>query len=169
MPTSRRLSMPLIVMFGLIIAVVAFAGPANADYSPHATVSVSNEAPAAGSSITFSGSGFTAGEKVTLKLDNGFQFNSVFANASGAFSEIITLPAGVTGTHTIVATGTTSGRTASLKIQVGGVGASAGTTSSGSGLAFTGADVIGIGALAVLLLLGGGLMRFARGRRKVTI
>jgi hypothetical protein len=163
--------MPLIVMFAMIIAVVTFAGSANAvgPYTIQPTVSVSNQAPAAGSSITFSGSGFAAGEKVTISLDNGKQFPSVFANASGAFSETITLPAGVTGTHTITATGTTSGHSASIKIQVAGVGASGGTTASGSGLAFTGASVIGIIALGVLLLVGGGLMLLAGRRRKAKI
>jgi hypothetical protein len=169
MPTSRRLSMPLIVMFGLIIAVVAFAGPANADYSrPHATVSVSNQAPAAGSSITFCGSGFAAGEKVTVALDNGTQFPSVFANASGAFCEALVLGVNLEGAHTITATGVTSGRTSSIKIQVAGVGASAGTTAAASGLAFTGASVIGISALGGLLLVGGGLMLLAGRRRKFT-
>jgi hypothetical protein len=161
--------MPLIVMFAMIIAVVTFAGSANADYSPHATVSVSNQAPAAGSSITFSGSGFAAGEKVTIRLDNGKQFPSVFANASGAFSEVLVLGANLAGAHTITATGTTSGHSASIKIQVGGVGASGGTTASGSGLAFTGAYVIGIIALGGLLLLGGGLMLLAGRRRKAKI
>jgi hypothetical protein len=37
MPTSKRLRAPIIVMFGMVMAVVAFAGPANAaDYPPTA-------------------------------------------------------------------------------------------------------------------------------------
>jgi hypothetical protein len=170
MSASKRPTATLIALFGLIIAVVAFAGPANAvGYATQPKVSVSNQAPAAGSSITFCGSGFAAGEKVTVALDNGTQFPSVVASASGAFCEVLVLGVNLSGAHTITATGTTSGRTSSAKIQVGGVGASAIPNASGTGLAFTGAAVIGIGALAVLLLLGGGLMRFARRRRKVTI
>ena len=168
MPTSRRLSMPLIVMFAMIIAVVAFAGPANAAYVTPPTVSVSNQAPAAGSSITISGSGFTPGETVTIRLDNGTHFPSVVANASGSFSEVLVLGVNLSGAHTITATGTTSGRTSSIKIQVGGVGASAIPNASGTGLAFTGASVIGISALGGLLLVGGGLMLLAGRRRKFT-
>jgi hypothetical protein len=169
MPTSRRLSMPLIVMFAMIIAVVTLAGPANAvGYANQPKVSVSNQAPAAGSSITISGSGFTPGETVTIRLDNGTQFPSVVANASGSFSEVVVLGVGLAGAHTITATGTTSGHSASIKIQVAGVGASAIPNASGTGLAFTGASVIGIGALGGLLLVGGGLMLLAGRRRKFT-
>jgi hypothetical protein len=167
MPTSRRLSMPLLVMFAMIIAVVAFAGPANAaSYATQPTISVSNQAPAAGSSITISGSGFTPGETVTLVLGNGTHFPSVVANASGSFSEVVVLGVSLSGPQTITATGATSGHTAKIQIQVGGVSASAGTTAAG--LAFTGASVIGISALGGLLLVGGGLMLLAGRRRKFT-
>ena len=41
MPTSKRLRRPLIVMSGLTIALVSFAGPANADeYPPSAPTQV---------------------------------------------------------------------------------------------------------------------------------
>jgi hypothetical protein len=167
MPTSRRLSMPLIVMFAMIIAVVTFAGPVNAaPYATQPTISVSNQAPAAGSSITISGSGFAPGETVTIVLGNGTHFPSVVANASGSFSEVVVLGVSLSGPQTITATGTTSGHTAKIQIQVGGVSASAGTTAAG--LAFTGASVIGISALGGLLLLGGGLMLLAGRRRKFT-
>jgi len=163
--------MPLIVMFAMIIAVVTLAGPANAvaPYVHQPTLTVSNQTPAAGSSITISGSGFTPGETVTIVLDNGTHFPSVVANSSGSFSEVLVLGVGLSGAHTITATGTTSGHTAKIQIQVAGVGASGGTTSAGSGLAFTGASVIGIIALGGLLLLGGGLMLLAGRRRKFNI
>ena len=64
-------------------------------------------------------------------------------------------------------TGTTAGTgtTASAPLQVAGVTASA-PTSTSSGLAFTGTNAIGIGALGGLLLVGGGAMVFAGRRRK---
>jgi hypothetical protein len=110
MLTSKRLRAPLIVMFGMIIAVVAFAGPANASkgYPPTAPVQVLG----------------------------------------------VSLNAGVPASATV-------------PLQVAGVSASATPAAVSSGLAFTGTNAIGIGALGGLLLLGGGLMLFAGKRRKV--
>jgi hypothetical protein len=164
MPTSKRLRAPLIALFGVIIAVVAFAGPANAYGPTPPTTSVSNQNPTAGSAVKFCGSGFQPGETVTIALDTTAQ-PSVVADSSGAFCTTIVLGATLTGTHTLTATGTTSGAKSSTQIQIAGVRASAGTTTSG-GLAFTGAAVIGIGALGGLLLVGGATMVLAGRRRK---
>jgi hypothetical protein len=166
MPTSRRLSAPLIVMFGVIIAMVAFAGPAGAaPYTTAPTTSVSDQTPAAGSSVTFCGSGFQAGETVAITLDTGTEYPSVVADTSGAFCTTIVLGASLSGTHTLTATGATSGATSSTTITVAGASANAGTTTTG-GLAFTGAAVIGIGALGGLLLVGGAALVVAGRRRK---
>src|ERR1017187_5656765 len=169
MSTSKRLRAPLIVMFGVIMAVVAFAMPANADpYVHHATTSVSNQSPAAGSSLTFCGQGFLPGETVTITLDHSISYPSVTTDTSGAFCTTIVLGATLTaGTHTLTATGATSGRTSGTTIQVLGASASAAPTTSG--LAFTGANAIGIGALGGLLLLGGAALVVAGKRRKVNI
>jgi len=107
MSTSKRLRAPLIVMFGMFIAMMAFTGPANA----------------------------ATGDTYPLQV------------------------AGVSLTSNAPAAGTS----ASVPVKVAGVSASAGT----SGLAFTGANAIGLGALGGLLLVGGGLMLFAGKRRKV--
>jgi hypothetical protein len=168
MSVIKRLHAPLIVMFGVIIAMVAFATPSNAaPYTTQPTTSVSDQTPAAGGTITFSGSGFLPGETITITLDNGTTFPSVVANAAGAFSTTITLSAGLSGTHTLTATGTTSGRTSSTTIQVAAASANAGVAPSTGGLAFTGAAVVGIGALGALLLVGGAAMVLAGRRRKV--
>ena len=165
MPSSKRFFAPLIVMFGLIIAVVAFAGPSSAyPGGTLPTTSVSNQDPTAGSSVTFCGSGFQPGETVTITLGTTAK-PSVVADSSGAFCTTVVLGATLTGTQTLTATGTTSGSTSSQQIRVAGVSASAGTTSGG--LAFTGAAVIGIGALGGLLLVGGATMVLASRRRKV--
>jgi hypothetical protein len=153
-------------MFGVIIAVVAFAGPANA-YPPGTlpTTTVSTQTPTAGSSVQFCGSGFQPGESVAIALDTTVQPSAV-ADASGAFCTTVVLGATLTGTHTLTAVGITSGSTSSLQIRI--AGASAGTTPSG-GLAFTGAAVIGIGALGGLLLIGGATMVLASRRRKANV
>lgn len=184
MPTSRRLSVPFIVMFGVIIAAVAFAGPASASpYKDHPRISVSSEHPKAGSRLTVCGSGFARDTRVTIKLD-GRTLSSVDAHDSGHFCTTIRLPEGVTGAQTIVATGA-DGRTASVRIYIIGrsrdhdhgdrdkgvgrnssapikvalVSASAEPAGMGGVLAFSGA--------AVLLLVGGGVTLLAGRRRKV--
>jgi hypothetical protein len=165
MRTKSRLGAPLIVFFGVIIAMVAFSGPANAAYGDQPTTSVSDQTPAAGSSLTFCGSGFQSGETVTITLDNSTKYPSVTADAAGDFCTTIVLGASLSGTHTLTATGTTSGITSSTTIKVLAVGANAAPTTSG--LAFTGATAIGIGALGGLVLVGGGMILFATRRRKV--
>jgi len=168
MPAGKRFAAPLIVMFGVIIAMVASATPSDAaPYTTQPTTSVSNQAPAAGSALTFCGTGFQAGETVTIALDNSSRYPSVVADASGAFCTTVVLGATLSGTHTLTATGATSGRTSSTTIQVAAVTANAAVPSTG-GLAFTGAAVIGIGALGGLLLVGGAIMVLAGRRRRAT-
>ncbi len=98
MPTKRRLGAPLILMFGVIIALVAFAAPANAGqgqgqgpyqgqggggggqgpyqgqgqgpHHRHPTVSVSHERARAGDRVQCRGTGFQPGETVTIGSDN---------------------------------------------------------------------------------------------------
>jgi hypothetical protein len=226
MTTSRRFSGPFIVMFAMIIAMVAVAGPASAmPYKEQPTISVSSDHPRAGSRLTVCGSGFVRDKRVTVTLGKRTELSSVVANHWGHFCTTIRVP-DVTGPQWIVAKGA-EGRTASVlihiigrdrghdhgvgdqgvggsssvpvkvvpidvlgvsanssvpvqvlgvsasssvpvKVKVAGVSASGGTTAAGSGLAFTGASVIGIGALGGLLLVGGGLMLLAGRRRKFT-
>jgi len=96
MSTSKRLRAPLIMMFGVLTAVVTFAGPASAADSVYP--------PAAGTQVL----GTTASTTVT---------------ASGA-------------------------------------------TASANGLAFTGANALGVGALGGLLLAGGATLVLVGKRRK---
>lgn len=175
MPRTKRPFGVLVAVLGVLIAAVAFAGPANAvnPYVDSAATSVSDQTPAAGSSFTVTGSGFQPGETVTVRLRGGATLGTTTADAGGNFSLRVTLPAGVTGTQTIVSTGETSGATSSITIQVGGVGTTAGdgtgSTSGGNNddaLANTGALVLGISTLALMLLVGGTLMLFAVRRRK---
>jgi LPXTG-motif cell wall-anchored protein len=103
MPTNKRLRAPLIAMFGMIMAIVAFAGPANA-------------AP------------------------------PVYPPPGGT---------------EVLGTSASSGVSAqSAPVEVAGVSAAT------SGLAFTGTNAIGIGALGGLLLVGGGAMVLTARRRK---
>jgi hypothetical protein len=119
MSTSKRLRAPLMVTFGVIMAAMTFAGPANAA----------------------TGSGYPVGTGITV------------LGASASAGTVASAPtvAGVTATApTVTATAPTVTATAPT-----------------SGLAFTGTNAIGIGALGGLLLVGGGAMVFAGRRRKV--
>jgi hypothetical protein len=170
MPLSKRTSAAVVAVLGLIMAAVAFAGPASAaPYSDQSRVSVSTQTPAAGSTITLTGTGFGANETVINTLD-GTTLASARTDAAGNFSVRITLPAGVTGAHTILSTGATSGHVASIVLTIGAASAASGLVNTGTGtggLAFTGAAVIGIVALGGLFLAGGFAMVLAGRRRKV--
>jgi hypothetical protein len=105
MPTSKRLRAPLIVMSGVILGVVALAGPAN------------------------------------------------------AADPVYPPPAGTQVLGTSASTGVTA-QSAPVKAVAAG-------TSATSGLAFTGTNAIGVGALGGLLLVGGGALVLVGKRRKV--
>ena len=100
MPTSKRLRAPLIVMSGVILGMVALAGPASADTPVYP--------PPAGTQVL----------------------------GTSASTQAL-------GTTPTV------------------------TPSSTAGLAFTGTNAIGIGALGGLLLVGGGALVLVGKRRKV--
>lgn len=180
-----------------LIAVVALAfvaSPAGASgldaYGPTAaaatiTVTVSVNGATGVVTVTITGNGFGASQTITLTLySTPESLGTVQTNASGAFSNTVTLPAGVpAGTHTIVATDQQSGQTASASFTLaqasgpfGAAAPSAGPTQAGpSGpapaaptarLPITGVDVAvltGMGAVAIAL--GGFLVLSARRRR----
>jgi len=102
-------------------AVVAYVDGTSAivDAAPFtALVASINAAPptaAQGGATTLRGSGFGAGETITLTIDdpnpvNGASLGTATADSNGAFSKAITVPSGTAGTaHTIFATGASSG------------------------------------------------------------
>ena len=105
MPTTKRLNASLMVMFGVIVAVVAFAGPAEASpYTTQPTISVSTQTPKMGSSLRVCGTGFHARARVTITLDRHIGLGSVVTDRSGAFCKTVRLPARVSGDHTVWAT-----------------------------------------------------------------
>jgi hypothetical protein len=185
MPTRKRLSAPLILMFGLIIAMVPLAGPTNAaPYSNQPSVSVSTQTPRMGSAIRFCGRGFHARSSVKVTLDHNIWLARLPTNSSGAFCATVKLPARISGGHRIWANDPYRHSASSWirilrpGVRVAGVSATAsgatgttgttGTTSEGTSglLAFTGSTLIGIGALGALLVAGGGLLLFTGKRRK---
>jgi hypothetical protein len=104
MTTTKRLRAPLVVMFGVLTAVVTFAGPASADTAVYP--------PPAGTQVL-----------------------------------------GSSASSNVKAAGTTEATEA--------------TEAATSGLAFTGTNALGVGALGGLLLVGGATMVLVGKRRKV--
>ena len=173
MSTKNRPRAALIAVFGVIVAAVAFASPASAVTPPYPkpppTATVSTQTPPAGGSVEFCGKGFNAGETVTITVGST-SFPSVTASSSGEFCTTLVLGISLSGPQTITATGATSGTKSSVSIVVGGATNTGGTGTGGTGddaLANTGALVISIGALGVLLVVGGSMLVLAGKRRKV--
>ncbi|HEV7205317.1 MAG TPA: hypothetical protein VGN18_11965 [Jatrophihabitans sp.] len=169
--------MRLRATIALVLAGLGFAllGPvAAADAYPVVTCStlaVSTTTPAVGESITVTGANFKPNRSVRLELDSAAHpLKTVTSGVDGSFSTQVTLPAGVTGSHSIVAVGgglTAAGcpvdPAAQLHIQGSGVGgvatsgaaAGAGGQSNPGSTAFTGVNVLlMLIAAGILILLG---------------
>jgi tripartite-type tricarboxylate transporter receptor subunit TctC len=166
--------MRLVALVAISIGGVLWASPAFA-YGPNAPTLTGNTTTVGpGGTITLNGTGFQPGETVTLQLfSTPVTLGASMANSQGAFTTTVTIPANTTpGNHTIVATGNTSGATASFAIVVTGASATGGSTtggaSSGGSLAFTGADIAAMAGIGAIALALGGMLVFAGRRRRVT-
>ncbi|HVX18454.1 MAG TPA: hypothetical protein VHA73_10530 [Acidimicrobiales bacterium] len=116
-----------------------------------------------GVTITCTGSGF--GHSLTITIDFHSQavtVGTVTSDATGAFTAPVTVPNVAPGAHTITATDS-AGNTASFAITV--PASATGSTSTGGGLAFTGAEIgMMTGGAALLLALGGLIILASRKR-----
>lgn len=167
--TTERAGSPAVPKWGLtggvlitlagLLALLGFAGPAvaSSSYPPAPTCSVAGSSN--GSSTSVTGTGFQPGSLVTISL--GGSQGSVTTNSSGSFATTIGAAGG-----TLSATG--GGCTA--RAAVAAARAETGATvpvnrSSGGALPNTGADVLGVAAIAGLMLIGGALL-LVQGRRR---
>lgn len=193
MPKFNRPRRAILIIFGVIIALLGFAGPAGAaPYTDQPTISVSRQTPTAGSSIFVCGLDFRPRTRVTISLD-GRRLTSTRTNRSGDFCKSVRLPRRVTGAHTIVATDR-RGNSSSVAIQIQparrdrdrdrdddgrsaaairAVGVSAtsalparaqGVNSNASSDALA---LVGIAAIGAGALAGGGFFLFTGRRRKI--
>ncbi len=167
MATCRRAVAVLGVALGLIMSALAAGTPASAaPYTTAPTVAVSTTNPCVGCPLTISVAGFAANEQINVTLHTTvYNLGTATADSSGATTTTVTLPAGVSGAHTIVAVGATSGPSASIAITIGG--APGGGGGGGGGLPNTGVAAIGIGAVGVALIVGGGAALLAGRRRRI--
>jgi hypothetical protein len=171
-PTMTRLFAGVTAIGAVLAAMLLFSTGASAappTYPPSSSSSsggihISNSHPKAGSNVTVHGSSCTVGATVTVLLDGVPQATGT-VNAAGRYNITFKIPKSTSaGHHTIsiqVSNGTCAG-SGTLGIEV----EAANNTQGGGGtLAGTGVAVVGIGALGVVLLAGGGMMLLA-GRRR---
>ncbi len=111
MSVSKRTIAAVVGVIAVLAAAISFATSANAaPYSNQPTTGVSNTTPSVGGTDTVSGSGYDPNELVDLVLHSApYNLGTARADSAGNFSTTVTLPAGVSGSHTIIATGETSG------------------------------------------------------------
>ncbi|TXK18456.1 hypothetical protein [Homoserinibacter sp. GY 40078] len=152
-------------------------------------LTASTSKPKRGDTVTVTGSGFRAGESVSLEMHSEPVALGSVVSTDGTVSFTVTIPADAEfGSHTFVATGYGSGTVGTTAFAVvdpsaptgGGSGSGSGGSGSGSGggtaapagdgsLAGTGVNagqVIGWVAFSVMLLAGGGLLLVLRGMRR---
>jgi len=100
------------------VLVLMLAVAASANFAFAATVSISPAAGPPTTNVTVSGSGFTAGEKVSLAFDASTAASAT-ADAAGNFSHSVLIPKSAhPGAHNLQATGQRSGITKSATFSV---------------------------------------------------
>jgi hypothetical protein len=169
MSGRRRFAALLVALLAGLFALVAVAPSSQAKpgYTKGATISF-NTSGSCGH-LTVSGTGFAPREQVVITLHSKtFTLATVTTDASGNFSVAVTLPAGVTGNHQIVATGATGDSdNGHLTLSACGNGA-AGQGAGSGGLSTTGVAVLSLGGLGLVLLIGG-VFLVVSGRRRRTL
>jgi hypothetical protein len=178
MSAIKRAAALLVALLGMILAVTAFASSSGAaPYTPAPSLAVSSANGC--SPFAVAGAGYAANELVDLTLDTGgAALKTVRADADGSFSTTVSIAAGTTGAHTIVATGRT-GDTASARITIatncsgiggqtggGGTGNGSGSGSGTGGVAVTGVQVAAISGAGVVLLAAGAMLLISGRRRR---
>lgn len=153
----RSLAGLLLFAVAALIALVGFAGSASATspYPPAPTCAVSGTSNGSGSTVT--GTGFLPNSSVSVSL--GGSHTTVTSNGSGSFTTSLGA-----GSGQLIATGTGCVAHASVAGLVTEDNTVPASTQSG-GLPNTGADVLGVVAVAGLMLLGG-VFLLVQGRRR---
>jgi hypothetical protein len=151
----------------------AVAAPSTPPYvnAPGQNITLSRTVVNAGGGATVAAIGAVPGHNINFYIHSAEVYLGTFrANSSGVASGPITVPAGFTGRHTIVARDPLNGQTWNTSLTIVSAAAAGSSSSSGSGttggLPNTGAAVMGLGVL-VLILLTGGATLLLLGRRRV--
>lgn len=152
------------------ITVTVGGEPARTGALPTATLDTPKAATAPGQQMELVADGFEPGETVAFYLHSDPVFlGTAVAGADGVARLLADIPADVpAGAHTVIATGGTSGRWATLAVELAvpadaAPAAAATPAAAGPELAVTGAQSAAVMAGAWLMLLaGGGLVLVAR-------
>jgi hypothetical protein len=157
------------------LAVLAFSiAPVSSDAVPDCarscpSLAVDTTTPVAGGAFRVTGSGYGAYHAVTLELHpHRYPLGTAGTDDAGSFQATVRLPDGVTGRHTILATDRATKDTARQVIRIAG-GRRGSGTDGGASPAYTRVALIGLGAVGVVLFIGGGLLLVAGRRRHLSI
>lgn len=121
----------------------------------------------AGAPVEISGGGFAAHANIVVGVySSPTELDAVTADAGGAFTDTVTIPRSLSGSHTLVAQGNApdgSARVLSTPIMISAAAATPGS------LPFTGARALPITLIGLCLLVGGFVLTRAAalGRRRV--
>jgi alpha-L-fucosidase len=162
----------MLALAAAVLGVALFAPALQAQAYPPTTcpgmLSVSTTHPLAGETITVTGANFSPGASVHLVLHSRVHDLGTFrANSHGGFTAQVTLPAGVTGRHVIVAVSGAPhiNQCPGQPIQIHGPGGkSTGPGGPPGGTSFTGTDLLLILLIAAALLTAG--VAFVRGGKR---
>ncbi|MDN4645134.1 LPXTG cell wall anchor domain-containing protein [Arthrobacter sp. PsM3] len=146
-----------ITLAGSIALMGAVPAMADGYASPKSTGVVSDGSPAVGETFSFSGTGFTPGEAITITVGSK-TFNAT-ADSNGNFT--IQLSISEAGTYTLTAKGAVSGNVATSSVTVQGAALASTSNNAGTALANTGTGLASTGADSSLLLwslVGGGAL-----------
>lgn len=149
---------------GSLSLSISLPNPFPSHSEPHPTTPVPTTThPRPGGIIHVIFGGFHPGEPVVYELHSTpIKIGTGRASSNGSVSDSVTLPAGVTGNHHIVAIGLTSGHEVSYPITIDGGSSSHGMSGSAVALA-------GLGLVASTFAVGGvALSRSGRRRGKYT-
>jgi hypothetical protein len=153
-----------------VVACGLIAAPGRgAAYPPKScpTISVSTTQPVADQQVVVTGSGFAAGESVTLTLHSAgsadVQLGTVTADASGHFSMSVTIPPSPSGSWQLTAVGAVAA-SCTASIQLGFAGEHSNVPPPG-GPSSTGVDVALILAVA-LVMIGAGVISLLAARSR---
>lgn len=147
-------------------AAAAVAAPYPPVTSPAVTASAYD--PCAGQNNVIGGTGYQAGETVSVVLVGSGEIGRSQVAAGGTWQITVLVPQDARGSEQLVATGLTSGLRASLTLAVTDCrGPEGGGSNGGGSLASTGAVVGGaVVAGVALLVTGGALLAVGRRRRE---
>ena len=172
MSVAKRLGAAAVAILCVLFAAVAFSQSASAyPTGTQPLIALGHDSGPVGDTVYVSGENFTPGKTATLSFHSAVvELKTVDVNSQGKFATTITIPTDPLGLHHVegldVASGDVS-NDAAYTITGSGTGGTGGTGGGGGGLANTGVAVLGIAALGLVLLVGGGLMLMAGRRRKV--